>query len=100
MPSSKAWVGEVDGKIVGVGGLYFHKSRWFGFLDITDEARHHKLTLARTGRMVMDEARKMGIRFVYSEVDTDEPNAMRWHELLGFKLDQRSQHLMKWTNPE
>lgn len=100
MPSSKAWVGEVDGKIVGIGGLYFHKSRWFGFCDLTDEARKYKLAIARTARLAMDEAKRMGIRFIYSDVDTEEPNARRWHEILGFKLDQRSQRLMKWTNPE
>ncbi len=97
-PITKAWVGEVDGKIIGIGGLYFHKARWCVFCDLTDEARRYKLTIARTAKMVMDEARRMNIRFIYSDVDIDEPNARKWHHKLGFRLDPRSQRLMRWDS--
>lgn len=95
-PTLKAWVGEVDGKIIGLGGFAFSGGRWFGFCDLNEEARKYKLTIARTARMVMEEAKKQGIRFVYAEVDKDIPGAARWLKSLGFSLDPRSLSLYRW----
>lgn len=95
-PTMKAFVGELDGKIIGIGGLAFSQGRWFVFCDLTEEARRYKVSIAKTARRVMDEAREMGIQFVYADVDETEPNALRWQKSLGFELDERSGFLMRW----
>lgn len=92
----KAWVGEVDGKIVGMGGLALSHGRWFAFCDLKDEARKYKMAIVRAGRDIMADARSMGIPFVYAEADVDEPMAMKWMRSLGFEIDERSGFLMKW----
>ena len=95
-PTIQAWVGDLDGKIIGIGGFAFSHGRWFGFCDLTDEARKYKLTLVKTAKMVMQEAQKQGIRFIYAEVSDVEPGAMRWLKSLGFSLDPRSLCLYRW----
>lgn len=98
-PTMKAWVGKVDGKPVALFGLARNMDgRWWAFFDITDEARPYKVTIVKTARTVMDEARKMGLRFVYAFPDPKEPMAVRWMERLGFERDPRSGLLMRWQN--
>lgn len=94
-PTFRAWVGEVDGKVVGVSGLVRIKGRWFIFCDLKDEAKKFKITIARNAHRVMDEARKMGIRFIYAQVDKNEPRAIAWIATLGFEPDPRS-NLYRW----
>lgn len=95
-PTLKAWVGEVDGEIVALGGFAFSKGRWFGFCDLKDEARRYKMTIARAAKMIIAEAKKQGIRFIYAEADKDEPSAVRWLTSLGFAVDPRTAFLYRW----
>jgi N-acetylglutamate synthase-like GNAT family acetyltransferase len=97
-PTIRAYVGEVDGEIVAIGGLAFAKGRWFGFCDLREPARKHKMTIARMGKRIMDEAREMGIRFVYANVDPSEPTAERWLTRLGFEPDPRTLVLYRWRS--
>ena len=97
-PTIKAYVGEIDGKIVAIGGLALSGGRWFGFCDLTEDAREHKFTIARMGKRIMDEAKSMGLRFVYAEASPNEPTAERWLTSLGFELDPRSAYLYRWRN--
>lgn len=95
-PTILAYVGEIDGEIVAIGGLAFSGGRWFGFCDLREPARKHKMTIARMGKRIMDEAREMGIRFVYVQRDPNEPTALRWLTSLGFTLDPRTATLYRW----
>ena len=96
-PTLKAWVGELDGEILGIGGLAYAKGRWFAFCDLKPEAREYKMTLARTAKMVLREARQQGIRFVYAEADLNERASVRWLTSLGFRLDPRTAYLYRWS---
>ena len=95
-PTILAWVGELDGEIIGIGGLAYSKGRWFAFCDLKEEARKHKMTIARAARKTMNEARNLGIRFVYADMDKNEPMARKWFERLGFEPDPRSGYLYRW----
>lgn len=95
-PTLRAWAGEVDGKIVALGGFAFSHGRWFGFVDLTDEARKHKFTIARAAKMVLSEAKRQGIKFIYAEADPNEPGARRWLASLGFTVDPRTLYLYRW----
>lgn len=99
-PTMLAWVGDDNGRLVVLGGLAFSQGRWFGFCDLTDEARRHKFAVARTAKRVLREAQTRGIRFVYAERDQHEPRALAWLTSLGFTLDPRSQRLYRWSAEE
>jgi hypothetical protein len=95
-PTMKAWVGELDGKPIGIGGLALVEGRWIAFCDLTPEARRYKRVIVRTAKLIMEEASRSGIRFVYAEADTEEPMALRWLGSLGFEPDERSGRLFRW----
>ncbi len=100
-PSMKAWTGKVEGKPVALGGLARGRDgRWMIFFDITDEARPYKMMIVKTARMIMSEARKMNLKFVYAMPDCNEPLAMKWLGRLGFEPDTRSGIYMRWKNGE
>ena len=75
------------------GGLAFGGGRWVGFLDLTDDARKYKYRIARMAIRVMDEAKRMGLRYVWAEVDENEHGAEKWQRSLGF---ERSGKFMRW----
>jgi RimJ/RimL family protein N-acetyltransferase len=95
-PTILGWVGEIDGKIVAIGGLAFTKGRWFGFLDLKDEARPFKMTIARNAIRVLCEAERLGIKYIYAEADKRETGSERWLKRLGFELDPRTANLYRW----
>ena len=95
-PSIRGYVGEIDGRIIGMGGLAFARGWWFAFCNLTEEARAHKMAIMRTAKRILAEARRDGIRFVYVERDPQEPRADVWLASLGFHLDPRSQHYFRW----
>jgi hypothetical protein len=96
-PSAVAWVGVLDDKIIALTGFALIRGRWFLFLDLTEEARKHKITMMRTAKMIMAEAQKQGIKFIYAERDEDEPKSEAWLRSLGFDLDPRSDYYFRWA---
>jgi hypothetical protein len=98
-PTMRVWVGKVEDEPIALFGLARGAdARWYAFFDITDKARAYKKTIVRTGKMLMEEARKMGLFYVYAQVDENEPMAVRWMQSMGFELDPRSQTFMRWKN--
>lgn len=95
-PTVKALVGEIDGRIIGIGGLFRMGGRWFAFVDLPPEARQHKMAIMRAAKRIMAEVRRMGLRYVYTEADPSEPKAIAWLMSLGFELDPRSEHFYRW----
>jgi hypothetical protein len=95
-PTVKAWVGELDGELLGIGGIAFCNGRWFGFCDLREKSRRYKLTIGKTAKMIMGEVQKQGIKFIYADVSKTEPGAMRWLQSLGFSLDPRSMYFYRW----
>jgi hypothetical protein len=95
-PTVRAWIGELDGAIISMGGIALVKGRWIAFVDLTEAARPYKMTIARTAIRFLEAARRDGIRFIYAEMDVKEKSAERWVHSLGFSLDPRSQYLFRW----
>lgn len=96
-PTVKAWVGEVDGGVVAMAGFALFKGRWIAFCDIADRSRIGKIAMVRAAKRAFEEARKDGIKYVYAELDTNEPTAMRWLTSLGFEPDPRTGYLYRWS---
>lgn len=89
----RAFVGDLDGEIIALGGLATVKGRHYAFLDLTEKARPYKMHIMRAAIRVFKEARQSGIRFVYAEADANEPKSSTWLERLGFEPDPRADHL-------
>lgn len=93
-PTCRAWVGEVDGEMVAIGGFALVGSRWLGFFDILDDGirETHKAHIGLTAARIMrDEA--LPAR-VYANLDPAERGARRWLERLGFKVVDERMGLM------
>ena len=95
-PTIMAWVGDIDGRIVGIAGFARSGGRWYGFCDMHDEARPYKMKIARAARRAMQEAKRRGICFIYAQTDPKEPGAVRWLTSLGFHIDPRAPSLYRW----
>lgn len=95
-PTIRAWVGEADGKVIALAGFAFSKGRWLAFCDLRPEARKYKMALARGALRAFAEIKRQGIKYVYAEVDPDEPGAVRWLTSLGFTVDPRNVYLWRW----
>ena len=83
-PTISAYVGDLDGKIVGIGGLAYVYGRVNIFCDLTKDARRFKIAMHRIGLMLMQQAMADGHRFVYADADMNEPTSDRWLRRLGF----------------
>jgi hypothetical protein len=97
-PTVRAVCMEIDGRIVGLAGVALVNGRWFAFVDLKDEARPHKMIIARTAIRFLSELRRDGVRYVYAEADPTEIGAVRWMTSLGFEIDPRSDYLYRWGN--
>lgn len=94
-PTMKAWVGEIDGRIIGLGGLAYRHGRWIAFCELSEEARPHKRAIVRAGRAAIDAARRAGHTYIYAEADQSEKMAKRWLASLGFRADPKT-GLFRW----
>ncbi len=91
-PTMRAWVGEIDGEMVAIGGWAFDGSRWYAFFDMSDKlekmAKNNfglKMMIAKTAKQIIMEADKQGILALYVMIDTEKQNAKRWLINLGFE---------------
>ena len=96
-PTAKAWVGELDGEIVALGGFALVQGRWIGFVDVTKRGRkllednmYVRAQFMRAMIMGLREMKTAGARFVYVEADTDQRQAEEVIRKLGFEPDPRS----------
>lgn len=95
-PTIRAMALVIDGQVAGLGGVAFMQSRWIGFVDLKDEARQYKTTIARAAIRFLAQLRRDGVRYVYVQRDEDEPRAGIWLASLGFEIDPRTQQLLRW----
>jgi len=83
----KAVTGEIDGRVIGVGGLAFLPGGTVvAWAALTDEARKAKVSLHKAGLRMMRDARAAGFKRVVASADAQSPTAVRWLKRLGFEL--------------
>lgn len=92
----RAWAGEADGRVLGVGGLArFRNGVWVAFVRIEPEGRRYPVSLHKAGLMTMREARAMGLRRVLAAADlAASPAAENWLLRLGF--ERREDGVFVW----
>lgn len=84
-PTATAFIGEIDGEPVGIGGLAYRAGRVYAFCDLKPEAKQHPKALHAAALAVIKLARDLRHRFVFAEMDLSEPTAPRWLARLGFE---------------
>jgi hypothetical protein len=97
----RAFVADLDGEIITLGGLTRIRGRWYAFLDIKDGAFDvpgYKMALMRTAKRVMALARDLKIKFLYVQPDVDKPGAVKWLTSLGFEPCGLGSHIYRWTS--
>lgn len=77
-----AWVGELNGKVIAVGGFAHLNGRLIAFYDMDEQARPYRVTLVRAARRIVDDMAKTG-RLLFARLDPDE-DGERWVRSLGF----------------
>lgn len=96
-PTIVAWVGDLDGRIIAIGGVALFHGRWIAFLDLTEEARRYKVSIAKAARTLFAWADQHGVKYIYADADKKEPKAIAWLHRLGFELDHRTNYLYRWS---
>lgn len=82
----KAVTGRVDGEIVAIGGIaYLPDGTVAAFLEATDAARKHGVSLHREAKRALSDAARAGHRVVKALVDNEIEAAPRWLKRLGFE---------------
>ena len=106
-PTAKAWVGELDGEIVALGGFALVQGRWIGFVDVTEAGRkllesnmYVRASFVRAAVEGLREAKRMGVAFVYARADTKHKRAEELLQKLGFQIDPRSGKDFRWSPKE
>jgi hypothetical protein len=92
----RAIVGDLDGRIIGIGGMYLQSGRWYAFADLPEEARKYKVHIMRAAIRFLADARRSGVRIVYAVRDEGEAGSLIWLTSLGFEIDPRSMIFFRW----
>ena len=102
----RAFAGECDGELLGVGGFAFRPDGTVAvFLILAKDdsgeapARRYKIALHKAGLRVLEEARRLRIRRLVALAEKNNPAAAPWLKRLGFhSLDCGDETVFVWTN--
>ena len=82
----RAVVGEIDGRIVGLGGLAFLKNgAVLAFMNAEPDVRNYKFALYRSAKALIQEAVGRGLTKINAIKADDIASAERFLSRLGFK---------------
>lgn len=82
------YTGSVDGKVIAVGGIAMYPNgARVAFCDISDEGRKYPLSLHRGAKIVLKQARQLGIKRVVVGIDDNHEKTPNWLAHLGFKRE-------------
>lgn len=82
--TTTAWLGEADGKVLGIGGLRHQGGRVWAFCDLREGAEAYPVALHKLALRTMAHVREHGPKYIYADMDTALETAPRWLERLGF----------------
>lgn len=84
----RAWAGEVDGRLVAIGGAAFGMHPTAAatvFLEGSEEARRFPVALHRAALTALISLRNAGLTTIAMVVDTCKPRSEAWARRLGFE---------------
>jgi len=90
--SFRAYVVEVDGRVLGIGGIYYAGGNVVAFSEYDPELDNHRLAKARGLKIIME---LVGDRPCIAMVDGKHPCAPKLLERIGFKHSHGN--IYKWV---
>lgn len=93
----RAWVAELDGRIVGIGGLYYGPNGVCLFSEMKDELRPYKKFIVQSARFLVELARPLQAAVV---ADANIAGSERLLERLGLlpAFDVEYGKVFRWTH--
>lgn len=91
--TARAYVADLDGKVLAIGGVYYDGANVIAFSSMASEMRQFPLTIMRGARKIMDLVRG---RPCWAVADDGYTNAPRLLERLGFS--HVSGRVYRWTS--
>jgi len=82
---ARAIAAELDGRLLGVGGVAFRPEGVFAFAQFTKDFRLYPAAMHRAGIAGMALIRACNVATVIAEAQPGNPAAARWLERFGFK---------------
>lgn len=82
--SFRGFVAELDGEVIGIGGIYYNEGVPVAFTDLGEPMRKHKKAIAKACRMLTRFFDQTGGK-VYAVACPKEPTAPYLLAKLGFK---------------
>lgn len=79
----KAIVVDIDGKVIGMGGIERHRGFYVAFSDISDDLRARKVVLMKAARAVIDLVKQCPLPVVTIQ-NTEEKTSRNFLTHLGF----------------
>ena len=98
--SFKAWVAELDGKVIGLAGFALGGAVPMAFSDMTEEMAKYPVTIMRESRRVMNELAGVG-RPLHCLASKHLPNSEAFLQRLGwtwFRHDENGE-VYTWQSP-
>lgn len=83
----RAIAAELDGELVGLGGIVYRPDGVFAFAQLAPALRSLPAAVHRAGLAGMVLIRAAGVVEVFAEAQPDNPAAERWLERFGFVRD-------------
>lgn len=95
--SMRAFAAILDGRVIGIGGVYFDGKNMVAFSDIKDEMKKYKKDIVRGARIIMDMIASRNIA-VFAICADDR--AVQFVNHLGFDVvgETPDGRLMIWNN--
>ena len=95
--SMRAFAARLDGRVIGIGGVYFDGKNMVAFSDIKDEMKKYKKDIVRGARIIMDMIASRNIA-VFAICADDR--AVQFVNHLGFDVvgETPDGRLMIWNN--
>lgn len=89
MKSMRGFVAELDGEVVGIGGVYFDHGYLVAFSEMKEALRPYKKAIVKGARMIMSAIIDRGVP-VFALANQGEPTAAGLLKALGFKFFQHT----------
>lgn len=80
-----AIVADLDGEIIGYGGLIYRNGQVAAVMDMKPDAARLRVSIHRAGKMLLALARRRGIAEVVALRDPNYGTSDRWLSRLGFE---------------
>lgn len=106
-PTARAWVAELDGEMLAVGGIAYAGGFCLGFFELNERARellkknmYVRAYWFKIAMTFLRQFREEGVRWIYTDADMTYPKADELLERLGFRFYKKKDgnNIYRWSS--